>query len=126
MKDLYVFSCSRCLQTDDACGWCVYSKVCSGTPASSCINGTDNYLQVRAGDVVKSLTNLILYSLSISQANIGMSQDYTHLCPQLDHPSFGENYLQPVQLNKNIELVTRNLPPEVYRNPFSINPDHLL
>ena len=26
-------SCSQCLQTDNACGWCIYNKVCSGTPA---------------------------------------------------------------------------------------------
>ena len=38
-------SCSECLQTDNACGWCIYNKVCSGTP-DPCISGTDNYLQV--------------------------------------------------------------------------------
>ena len=43
-----------------------------------------------------------------------MNQDYTDVCPLLDRPTGGrENYLQPVQVNRNIELVTRNLPPEV-------------
>ena len=43
-----------------------------------------------------------------------MGQDFTDVCPLLDRPSGGgENYLQPVQVTRNIELVTRNLPPEV-------------
>ena len=43
-----------------------------------------------------------------------MNQDFTDVCPLLDRPpGGGENYLQPVQVNRNIELVTRNLPPEV-------------
>ena len=43
-----------------------------------------------------------------------MSQDYTDVCPLFDRPpGGGENYLRPVQVNRNIELVTRNLPPEV-------------
>ena len=37
-------SCSQCLQTDNACGWCIYNKVCSGTPAP-CTSGT-NWFQV--------------------------------------------------------------------------------
>ena len=45
-----------------------------------------------------------------------MNQDYTDVCPLLDHPTGGrENYLQPVQVDRDIELVTRNLPPEVYK-----------
>ena len=43
-----------------------------------------------------------------------MSQDFTDVCPLLDRPpGGGENYLQPVHVARNIELVTRNLPPEV-------------
>ena len=43
-----------------------------------------------------------------------MGQDYTDVCPLLDRPpGGGENYLQPVQVNRSVELVTRNLPPEV-------------
>ena len=43
-----------------------------------------------------------------------MNQDFTDVCPLLDRPpGGGQNYLQPVQVNRNIELVTRNLPPEV-------------
>ena len=43
-----------------------------------------------------------------------MGQDFTDLCPRLDRPpGGGDNYLQPVQVNGSIELVTRNLPPEV-------------
>ena len=38
------YSCSQCLQTDNACGWCIYNKVCSGTPAP-CTNET-SWLQV--------------------------------------------------------------------------------
>ena len=37
-------SCSQCLQTDNACGWCIYNKVCSGTSAP-CTSET-NWLQV--------------------------------------------------------------------------------
>ena len=42
-----------------------------------------------------------------------MSQTYVDVCPLLDQPSPRENYTQPVQVNRNIELVTRNLPFEV-------------
>ena len=43
-----------------------------------------------------------------------MGQDYTDVCPLLDRPpGDGDNYLQPVQVARDIELVTRNLPPEV-------------
>jgi hypothetical protein len=43
-----------------------------------------------------------------------MNQDYTDVCPLLDRPPGGrENYLQPVQVDRNVQLVTRNLPPEV-------------
>ena len=44
-NSIFLYSCSECLQTDNACGWCVYDKVCSGTSAP-CVNGTDNFLQV--------------------------------------------------------------------------------
>ena len=49
----------------------------------------------------------------IIQPNLAMQQDYTDVCPLLDQPSPGQNYTQPVAVNRNIELVTRNLPPEV-------------
>ena len=45
---ILLYSCSQCLQTNNACGWCIYNKVCSGT-ADPClsVNGTDTaYLQV--------------------------------------------------------------------------------
>ena len=43
-----------------------------------------------------------------------MGQNFTDVCPLLDRPpGSGENYLQPVQADRNIELATRNLPPEV-------------
>ena len=42
-----------------------------------------------------------------------MNQDYTDVCPLLDRSTVGENYLQPVKVNRNIELVTRNLPAQV-------------
>ena len=42
-----------------------------------------------------------------------MGQGYIDVCPQLDQPRSSEHYLQPVQVNRNIELVMRNLPPEV-------------
>ena len=42
-----------------------------------------------------------------------MGETFTNVCPLLDHPSPGMNYQQPVQVNQDIELVTRNLPPEV-------------
>ena len=47
-----------------------------------------------------------------------MNQDSTAVCPLLDRPpGGGESYLQPVQVNRNIELVTRNLPAEVKEMP---------
>ena len=42
-----------------------------------------------------------------------MGETFIDVCPLLDQPSPGENYRQPVQINQNIELVTRNLPPAV-------------
>ena len=52
------------------------------------------------------------------------SQDFTNVCPLLDRPpGGGENYLQPVQVARNIELVTRNLSPkviEILKNLFGI------
>ena len=42
-----------------------------------------------------------------------MNQDYTDVCPLLGPPAGRESYLQPVQVNRNIELVARNLPAEV-------------
>ena len=43
-----------------------------------------------------------------------MNQNFTDVCPLLDRPpGGGNNYLQPVQVDRDIELVTRNLPPEV-------------
>ena len=42
-----------------------------------------------------------------------MGQTFTDVCPLLDQPSPGENYQQPVLISTNIELVARNLPPEV-------------
>ena len=42
------------------------------------------------------------------------NEDFTDVCPLLDRPPGREYYLQPVQVNRNIELVTRNLPAEVY------------
>jgi hypothetical protein len=42
-----------------------------------------------------------------------MDETFADVCPLLDQPSPGENYQQPVLVNQDIELVTRNLPPEV-------------
>ena len=55
-----------------------------------------------------------VYTNTMSFLQPAMGQDYTDVCPLLDRPpGGGENYLQPVQVNRSIELVTRNLPPEV-------------
>ena len=37
-------SCSQCLQTDNACGWCIYNKECSAI-SGRCTNET-NWFQV--------------------------------------------------------------------------------
>lgn len=47
------------------------------------------------------------------QINQSRNRNYADVCPLLDIPHFGQSYLQPVQVSRNIELVTRNLPPEV-------------
>lgn len=39
-----LISCSDCLQTNNVCGWCVYSKVCSGM-AAVCVED-EHFLQV--------------------------------------------------------------------------------
>ena len=43
-----------------------------------------------------------------------VNQNFSDVCPLLDRPIGGQNYLQPIQVNRNIELVTRNLPAVVY------------
>ena len=48
------------------------------------------------------------------QPDLAMSQTFADVCPLLDQPSPGVNYTQPVLVDRNIELVTRNLPPEVW------------
>ena len=82
--------------------------MCSGTPAT-CVNGTDAYLQVMQ---VPSFTRAMTTLYVCMQPTLG--ETYVDVCPLLDQPSPGINYTQPVQLNRNIELVTRNLPPEVH------------
>ena len=47
------------------------------------------------------------------QPDLAISETFTDVCPLLDQPSPGLNYTQPVLVNRTIELVTRNLPPEV-------------
>ena len=69
----YSHSCSQCLQTDNACGWCIYNKVCSGTPAP-CTNET-NWYQVSL---------LYVTFIHVAAANTctvyGLGYDmYTHL-----------------------------------------------
>ena len=55
-----------------------------------------------------------IYSTTMPFLKPAVGQDFTDVCPLLDRPpGGGENYLQPVQVARNIELVTRNLPPEV-------------
>ena len=57
---------------------------------------------------------MYIYSSTFIFLQPAMNQDYTDVCPLLDRPpGGGQNYLQPVQVNRDIELVTRNLPPEV-------------
>ena len=48
------------------------------------------------------------------QPDLAMGQTFADVCPLLDQPSPGMNYQQPVLINQDIELVTRNLPPEVW------------
>ena len=45
------------------------------------------------------------------KVDLAMGQTFADVCPLLDQPSPGENYQQPVLINQDIELVTRNLPP---------------
>ena len=47
------------------------------------------------------------------QLDLGGNQLYTEVCPLLVQPSSGGSYLHPVWTNRDIELVTRNLHPEV-------------
>ena len=47
------------------------------------------------------------------QIDLGRNQHYTEVCPLLVQPSPGASYLHPVQTNRDIQLVTRNLHPEV-------------
>ena len=48
------------------------------------------------------------------QLDLGRNQHYTDVCPLLDLPSSGgSSYVHPVHTDRDIELVTRNLRPEV-------------
>ncbi len=38
----FVHSCTECVGTDDACGWCIYNKLCRGT-ADDCTDSSETY-----------------------------------------------------------------------------------
>ncbi len=38
----FLHSCTECVSTDDACGWCNYNKLCSGT-ADGCTDSNETY-----------------------------------------------------------------------------------
>ena len=42
VTESYSPSCTQCLQTNSACGWCIYNNVCSGTPVR-CSDETNWY-----------------------------------------------------------------------------------
>jgi len=102
MSEGYSHSCSQCLQTNNACGWCIYNKVCSGTPAR-CTNETNWY-----------------------QLN-GTNTTYVDVCPLLEPSSTPtRDYVQPVGVDRDIQLQTRNLPAPVSAElSFSI-PKHFV
>ena len=55
----------------------------------------------------------IIIANSQMQLDNDIGQNYSNVCPSLDHPSSSEEYLLPVQAKRNLDLVTRNLPPIV-------------
>ena len=109
------YSCSQCLQTDNACGWCIYNKVCSGTPAL-CTSET-NWFQVSnirvrnyvSHNITASCHSYILFYTQLSTTT------YLDVCPLLEpSPSTPTgDYVQPVNTDRDIQLRTRNLPAPV-------------
>ena len=106
-------SCSQCLQTDNACGWCIYNKVCSGTPAP-CASGTNWFQVSHTWCRVYKLVRLLMTHLSHTQLN-GANTTYLDVCPLLEpSPSTPTgDYVQPVGVARDIQLRTRNLPAPV-------------
>ena len=152
----YSHSCSRCLQTNNACGWCIYNKVCSGTPAP-CTNET-NWYQVsllwipdftcpaflkrteslRVWDSMQYIHLCTHYDMNIvfsyTQLN-GTNTTYVDVCPLLEPSSTPtRDYVQPVGVDRDIQLQTRNLPAPVsaiywtfiqYSQPFCMSLDFI-
>ena len=55
----------------------------------------------------------LIQVITLIQLDLGRNQRYTEVCPLLVQPSPGASYLHPVQTNRDIQLVTRNLHSEV-------------
>ena len=106
-------SCSQCLQTDNACGWCIYNKVCSGTPAP-CTNET-NWFQVSCLCIHTCCSCMAVKTILFHTQLNGANTTYLDVCPLLEpSPSTPTgDYVQPVNIDRDIELQTRNLPAPV-------------
>ena len=82
--------------------------MCSGISASC---NHDNYLQVKAIRIIRLIS--VIMASSQLQVDYDNGQNYTNVCPSLDHSSSSDKFLLPVQAKRNLDLVTRNLPPIV-------------
>ena len=60
-------SCSECLQTENICGWCIYNKLCNGTP-TLCQNET-GFLQVTTQCQCK-LCDYVLDNMYVDDASL--------------------------------------------------------
>ena len=63
-------------------------------------------------EIILIMFNLTSLIYKFSQTNLSVSGDDVDMCPLLLQSSFGD-YLLPVQV-RQIELITKNLPPPVY------------
>ena len=103
---LHLSSCRECVDTDNACGWCNYKKLCRGT-ADDCTNSNETYwLRVSEQSLPCEITYLMIFLFQLGGAD---SSD--EVCPLLLPASTPTgDYVQPVVIDRDLELITRNLP----------------
>ena len=109
---VYSISCVECVDTEDACGWCVYGGSCSATsdpcPEPAGVSNTFLVVGLAESASVESLP----FSLILSQ--LGDSAESADVCPVVNTASTPSgHYTQPVGVARNLTLMTSNLPQPV-------------
>ena len=103
---LLFLSCVDCLDTEGACGWCLYGGTCSGVsevcPTPEGVN--NSYLTVNPQPCVENNS----YQPS---SQLDSSSGPTEVCPVVNEASTPSgNYTQPVNVARDLVLQTSNLP----------------